>query len=98
MVPSIGTYHRSDQILNCPIGATNRWGFQPWKVFDFPLENSAMDINRSGHPDGGCGVDLGKIIIITPSLTISRGTLEGEDTTQGGSVNSRQRTADSLLP
>ena len=45
-MPSIGTYHRSDRILNCRIGATNRWGFQPWKVFDFPLENSGMDIPR----------------------------------------------------
>ncbi len=37
-MPSIGTYHKSDRILNCRIGATNRWGFQPWKGFDFPLE------------------------------------------------------------
>ncbi len=45
-MPSIGTYHRSDRIPNCLIGATKRWGFQfePWKVFDFPLENSGMDI------------------------------------------------------
>ena len=47
-MPSIGTYHRSDRILNCRIGATNRWGFQPWKVFDFPLENSGMDIQTLG--------------------------------------------------
>ncbi len=44
-MPSLGTYHRSDRILNRRIGARNRWGFQPWKVFDFPLENSGMDID-----------------------------------------------------
>ncbi len=52
-MPSIGMYHRSDRVLNCRIGATNRWGFKPWKVFDFPLENSGMDMYRVCGGSGG---------------------------------------------
>jgi hypothetical protein len=41
-VPSIGTYHRPDRLLNCLIRATKLWVSKPLKVLAFPLENSGM--------------------------------------------------------
>jgi hypothetical protein len=45
-VSNVGTYIRSDRLLNCRIGGLNRWVFQPWNVLAFPLTKCGimMDI------------------------------------------------------
>ncbi len=49
MIPSIGTYHKSNLLLDSQIEGLEQVGFQTLKKCDFPLEKSGMDINATSH-------------------------------------------------